>query len=220
MIIINDNKQLDNNNEFDDGGSEDDEENLEDEDEEDDDNSNDDTYRKRDFMRIFAELCDSVEPFFIRLRFTAQNIKVTRHKTRQRTTSRDKHTDKNDREASWEKDGSSSATYHRKEKAADCNRYIAPIIEGRDSSLCVVLLKNPFNFRNHFLLGYVPQHRTLKLQDTRQNREQHHETSTQTRMTERHHGKKMAPVAPPTIERRRQLIVTATNKIFNLNAFF
>ncbi|GBM29584.1 hypothetical protein AVEN_130069-1 [Araneus ventricosus] len=79
-------------------------------------------------------------------------------------------------------------------------------IEGRDSSLCVVLLKNPFNFRNHFLLGYVPQHRTLKLQD----REQHHETSTQTRMTERHHGKKMAPVAPPTIERRRQLIVTTT----------
>ncbi|GBM13790.1 hypothetical protein AVEN_50137-1 [Araneus ventricosus] len=61
-----------------------------------------------------------------------------------------------------------------------------------------------------FLLGYVPQHRTLKLQDTRQNREQHHETSTQTRMTERHHGIKMAPVAPPTIERRRQLIVTAT----------
>ncbi|GBM09921.1 hypothetical protein AVEN_86807-1 [Araneus ventricosus] len=31
-------------------------------------------------------------------------------------------------------------------------------------------------------------------------------------MTERHHGKKMAPVAPPTIERRRQLIVTATNE--------
>ncbi|GBM11194.1 hypothetical protein AVEN_133925-1 [Araneus ventricosus] len=29
-------------------------------------------------------------------------------------------------------------------------------------------------------------------------------------MTERHHGKKMAPVAPPTIEGRRQLIVTAT----------
>ncbi|GBN05885.1 hypothetical protein AVEN_160890-1 [Araneus ventricosus] len=57
------------------------------------------------------------------LRSTAQNIKVTRHKTRQSTTSRDKHTDKNDREASWEKDGSSSATYHRKEKAADCNRY-------------------------------------------------------------------------------------------------
>ncbi|GBM42193.1 hypothetical protein AVEN_261165-1 [Araneus ventricosus] len=28
-------------------------------------------------------------------------------------------------------------------------------------------------------------------------------------MTERHHGKKMAPVAPPTIGRRRQLIVTA-----------
>ncbi|GBL98127.1 hypothetical protein AVEN_84618-1 [Araneus ventricosus] len=55
--------------------------------------------------------------------------------------------------------------------------------------------------------GYVPQHRTFKLQDTRQDREQHHETSTQTRMTERHHGKKMAPVAPPTIERRRQLIV-------------
>ncbi|GBO08264.1 hypothetical protein AVEN_174174-1 [Araneus ventricosus] len=82
--------------------------------------------------------------------------------------------------------------------------------EGRDSSLCVVLLKNPFNFRNHFLLGYVPQHRTLKLQDTRQDREQHHETSTQTGMTERHHGKKMAPVVPPTIERRRQLIVTAT----------
>ncbi|GBL92194.1 hypothetical protein AVEN_91528-1 [Araneus ventricosus] len=57
------------------------------------------------------------------LRSTAQNIKVTRHKTRQRTTSRDKRTDKNDREASWEKDGSSSATYHRKEKASDCNRY-------------------------------------------------------------------------------------------------
>ncbi|GBN47550.1 hypothetical protein AVEN_100997-1 [Araneus ventricosus] len=51
-------------------------------------------------------------------------------------------------------------------------------IEGRDSSLCVVLLKNPFNFRNHFLLGYVPQHRTLKLRDTRQDREQHHETDT------------------------------------------
>ncbi|GBM20149.1 hypothetical protein AVEN_166215-1, partial [Araneus ventricosus] len=84
---------------------------------------------------------------------------------------------------------------------------------GGDSSLCVVLLKNPFNFRNHFLLGYVPQHRTLKLQDTRQDREQHHETSTQTRMTERHHGKKMAPVAPPTIERRRQLIVTATKVV-------
>ncbi|GBN30153.1 hypothetical protein AVEN_52496-1 [Araneus ventricosus] len=64
-------------------------------------------------------------------------------------------------------------------------------------------------FRNHFLLGYVPQHRTLKLQDTRQDREQHHET----RMTERHHGKKMAAVAPPTIERRRQLIVTATTSI-------
>ncbi|GBN41513.1 hypothetical protein AVEN_178953-1 [Araneus ventricosus] len=32
-------------------------------------------------------------------------------------------------------------------------------------------------------------------------------------MTERHHGKKMAPVAPPTIERRRQLIVTATTVI-------
>ncbi|GBM04699.1 hypothetical protein AVEN_44836-1 [Araneus ventricosus] len=63
------------------------------------------------------------EPFFIKLRSTAQKIKVTRHKTKQRTTSRDKHTDKNDREASWEKDGSSSATYHRKEKAADCNRY-------------------------------------------------------------------------------------------------
>ncbi|GBN92145.1 hypothetical protein AVEN_198874-1 [Araneus ventricosus] len=29
-------------------------------------------------------------------------------------------------------------------------------------------------------------------------------------MTERHHGKQMAPVAAPTIERRRQLIVTAT----------
>ncbi|GBN85805.1 hypothetical protein AVEN_93325-1 [Araneus ventricosus] len=84
-------------------------------------------------------------------------------------------------------------------------------IEGRDSSLCVMLLQNPFNFRNHFLLGYVPQHRTLKLQDTRQDRVQHHETSTQTRMTERHRGKKMAPVAPPTIERRRQLIVTATS---------
>ncbi|GBN05691.1 hypothetical protein AVEN_115896-1, partial [Araneus ventricosus] len=51
--------------------------------------------------------------------------------------------------------------------------------------------------------GYVPQHRTLKLQDTRQDRVHHHETSAQTRMTERHHGKKMAPVAPPTIERRR-----------------
>ncbi|GBL96213.1 hypothetical protein AVEN_118756-1 [Araneus ventricosus] len=84
-------------------------------------------------------------------------------------------------------------------------------IEGRDSSLCVVLLKNPVNFRNHSLLGYVPQqHRTLKLQDTSQDREQHHDTNTQTRMTERHHGKKMAPVAPPTIERRRQLTVTAT----------
>ncbi|GBN71400.1 hypothetical protein AVEN_22507-1 [Araneus ventricosus] len=58
--------------------------------------------------------------------------------------------------------------------------------------------------------SYVPQHRTLKLQDTRQDREQHHETSTQTRMTERHHGNKMAPVAPPTIERIRQLIVAAT----------
>ncbi|GBN55161.1 hypothetical protein AVEN_203516-1 [Araneus ventricosus] len=87
------------------------------------------------------------------------------------------------------------------------------VIEGRDSSLCVVLLKNPVNFMNHFLLGFVPQHRTLKLHDTRQDREQHHETSTQTRMTERHHGKKMAPVAPPTIERRRQLIVTATRLI-------
>ncbi|GBM84097.1 hypothetical protein AVEN_40846-1 [Araneus ventricosus] len=84
------------------------------------------------------------------------------------------------------------------------------IIEGQDSSLCVVLLKNPVKFRNHFLLGYVPQHRTLKLQDTRQDRVQHHETSTQSRMTERHHGKKTAAVAPPTIERRRQLIVTAT----------
>ncbi|GBM07135.1 hypothetical protein AVEN_131765-1 [Araneus ventricosus] len=95
-----------------------------------------------------------------------------------------------------------------------CGEYIFPnVIEGRDSSLCVVLLKNPFNFRNHFLLGYVPQHRTLKLQDTRQDREQHHDTSTQTRMTERHHGKKMAPVAPPTIERRRQFIVTATMSI-------
>ncbi|GBO43318.1 hypothetical protein AVEN_86901-1, partial [Araneus ventricosus] len=30
------------------------------------------------------------------------------------------------REASWEKDGSSSATYHRKEKAADCNLYNKP----------------------------------------------------------------------------------------------
>ncbi|GBM49592.1 hypothetical protein AVEN_31296-1 [Araneus ventricosus] len=94
--------------------------------------------------------------------------------------------------------------------AAQNTQSLPHLIEGRDSSLCVVLLKNPFNFRNHFLLGYVPQHRTLKLQDTRQDREQHHETSTQTRMTERHHGKKMAPVAPPTIERRRQLIVTAT----------
>ncbi|GBO24695.1 hypothetical protein AVEN_62123-1 [Araneus ventricosus] len=82
-------------------------------------------------------------------------------------------------------------------------------IERRDSSLCVVLLKNPVNFGTIFI-SYVPQHRTLKLQDTRQDTEQHHETSTQTRMTERHHGKKMAPVAPPTIERRRQLIVTAT----------
>ncbi|GBN93857.1 hypothetical protein AVEN_93712-1 [Araneus ventricosus] len=62
------------------------------------------------------------------------------------------------------------------------------------------------------VISYVPQHRTLKLQDTRQDREQHHETSTHTRMTERHHGKKMAPVAPPTIERRRQLIVTATQR--------
>ncbi|GBO17398.1 hypothetical protein AVEN_227068-1 [Araneus ventricosus] len=72
------------------------------------------------------------------LRSTAQNIKVTRHKTRQRTTSRDKHTDKNDREASWEKDGSSSATYHRKEKAADCNRYIvrflSPGLESEERS--------------------------------------------------------------------------------------
>ncbi|GBL80752.1 hypothetical protein AVEN_54255-1 [Araneus ventricosus] len=31
-------------------------------------------------------------------------------------------------------------------------------------------------------------------------------------MTERHHGKKMAPIAPPTIERRKQLIVTATKQ--------
>ncbi|GBL95959.1 hypothetical protein AVEN_227176-1 [Araneus ventricosus] len=87
-------------------------------------------------------------------------------------------------------------------------------VERDETQLCVVLLKNPLNFRNHFLLGYVPQHRTLKLQDTRQDREQHHETSTQTRMTERHHGKKMAPVAPPTIERRRQLIVTATELLW------
>ncbi|GBO23921.1 hypothetical protein AVEN_22237-1, partial [Araneus ventricosus] len=72
---------------------------------------------------FLPQLYQGREPFFIRLRSTAQNIKVTRHKTRQRTTSRDKHTDKNDREAPWEKDGSSSATYHRKEKAADCNRY-------------------------------------------------------------------------------------------------
>ncbi|GBN83311.1 hypothetical protein AVEN_132060-1 [Araneus ventricosus] len=64
------------------------------------------------------------------LRSTAQNIKVTRHKTRQRTTSRDMHTDKNDREASWEKDGSSSATYHRKEKAVDCSRYSLVLILG------------------------------------------------------------------------------------------
>ncbi|GBN88829.1 hypothetical protein AVEN_272271-1 [Araneus ventricosus] len=49
-----------NNNEFDDGASENDEENLEDEEEEDDDNSNNDTCRKRDFMRIFAQLCDSI----------------------------------------------------------------------------------------------------------------------------------------------------------------
>ncbi|GBO12023.1 hypothetical protein AVEN_63620-1 [Araneus ventricosus] len=61
--------------------------------------------------------------FFIRLRSTAQNIKVTTHKTKQSTTSRDNHTDKNDREASWEKDDSSSAAYHRKEEAVDCNRY-------------------------------------------------------------------------------------------------
>ncbi|GBM61789.1 hypothetical protein AVEN_18346-1 [Araneus ventricosus] len=66
----------------------------------------------------------TAEPFFIRLRSTEQNIKVTRHKTR----SRDKHTDKNDREASWEKDGCSSATYRRKEKAADCNRYTFPFL--------------------------------------------------------------------------------------------
>ncbi|GBN92147.1 hypothetical protein AVEN_198876-1 [Araneus ventricosus] len=63
---------------------------------------------------------------FIRPRSTAQNIKVTTDKTKQSTTSRYKHTDKNDREASWETDGSSSATYHRKEKASDCNRYIPP----------------------------------------------------------------------------------------------
>nr|GBO10911.1 hypothetical protein AVEN_93654-1 [Araneus ventricosus] len=60
---------------------------------------------------------------FFSLGYVPQNIKITRHKTRQRTTSREQYTDKNDREASWEKDGSSSATYHRKEKAADCNRY-------------------------------------------------------------------------------------------------
>ncbi|GBM56636.1 hypothetical protein AVEN_150053-1 [Araneus ventricosus] len=64
-----------------------------------------------------------------------------------------------------------------------------------------------------YINGYVPQHRTLKLQDTRQDKEQHLDTSTQTGMTERHHGKKMAPVAPPTIERRRQLIVTTTSPI-------
>ncbi|GBM64004.1 hypothetical protein AVEN_217803-1 [Araneus ventricosus] len=31
------------------------------------------------------------------------------------------------REASWEKDGSSSATYHRKEKAVNCNRYTSRV---------------------------------------------------------------------------------------------
>ncbi|GBN12839.1 hypothetical protein AVEN_248782-1 [Araneus ventricosus] len=70
--------------------------------------------------------------------------------------------------------------------------------------------ENHLQHEKDLLAGYVPQHRTLKLQDTRQDREQHHEISTQTRMIERHHGKKMSPVAPPTIERRRQLIVTAT----------
>ncbi|GBO16896.1 hypothetical protein AVEN_66583-1, partial [Araneus ventricosus] len=71
-----------------------------------------------------------------------------------------------------------------------------------------------------FLLRYVPQHRTFKLQDTRQDREQHHDTSIQTRIIERHHGKNMAPVAPPTIERRRQLIVTATRHIIRCKMRF
>ncbi|GBM35581.1 hypothetical protein AVEN_121034-2 [Araneus ventricosus] len=58
--------------------------------------------------------------------------------------------------------------------------------------------------------------KTQNIQVTRHDREQHHNTSTQTRMTERHHGKKMALVAPRTIERRRQLIVTATLHRFNI----
>ncbi|GBN65574.1 Zinc finger CCHC domain-containing protein 24 [Araneus ventricosus] len=81
--------------------------------------------QSKEHPQHLCEKCKTVGYYCrrVQLRSTSQNSKVTRHKTRQRTTSRDKHTDKNDREASWEKDGSSSATSHRKEKAADCNRY-------------------------------------------------------------------------------------------------
>ncbi|GBO04920.1 hypothetical protein AVEN_193866-1 [Araneus ventricosus] len=64
------------------------------------------------------------EPFLLGYVPQHRTLKLQHTGQKKSTTSRDKHTDKNDREASWEKDGSSSATYHRKEKAVDCNRYI------------------------------------------------------------------------------------------------
>ncbi|GBN95910.1 hypothetical protein AVEN_108689-1 [Araneus ventricosus] len=51
-------------------------------------------------------------------------LKSTRHKTRQRTTSQDKYTEKKkQRHHGKNPDGSSSATYHKKEKAVNCNRF-------------------------------------------------------------------------------------------------
>ncbi|GBM21012.1 hypothetical protein AVEN_9707-1 [Araneus ventricosus] len=79
------------------------------------------------------------------LGYVPQHRTLKLQDTRQRTTSRDKHTDKNDREASWEKDGSSSATYHRKEKAADCNRY-----KVTKFSLCVPVYKKVMNGEKPF----------------------------------------------------------------------
>ncbi|GBN48200.1 hypothetical protein AVEN_156177-1 [Araneus ventricosus] len=62
-------------------------------------------------------------------------------------------------------------------------------------------VEGSIQFQEPFLLGYVPQHRTLK--KINENRQQH-KTSIQTRMREASWEKRMAPVAPPTIERRRQ----------------
>ncbi|GBN22833.1 hypothetical protein AVEN_153334-1 [Araneus ventricosus] len=68
------------------------------------------------------ELIQFQEPFLL-------DGKVPRHSTlkgtRQRTTTQDKYTEEEERERHHGKnpDGSSSATYHKKEKAVNCNRY-------------------------------------------------------------------------------------------------